>query len=75
MSDAALYHVIRWSVEKKDISRLCKDLDSAQMMAKSQTGMRLQPHVGGGVCRAERNGKKVGQRCAGGTFCLLTRAF
>jgi hypothetical protein len=23
-------------VEKKDISRLCKDLDSAQMMAKSQ---------------------------------------
>ena len=29
---------------------------------------------GGGVCRAARSGKKVGQRCAGGTLCLLTSA-
>ena len=37
-----------------------------------KTRMRLSSQIGGGVCQAEHNGKKVLKSCVQGTSCLLT---
>jgi hypothetical protein len=50
------------------------EADTADTTRK-KTGMRLRPHVGGGVCQAARNGKKVLKSGGQGTSCLLTGAF
>ena len=38
-----------------------------------KTGRRLQTHVGGGVCQAAHNAKKVLKSGVQGTYCLLTQ--
>lgn len=44
----------------------CVVRHSAADTKGTKTGMRLRPFVGGGVCRAERNGKKLANVVQGG---------